>query len=166
MSVYDAGGISAQFVILNTEYEGEVLSYSEQQQKKMDTDELLTWEDGSPKMMGVWTIDTGGKSSGKWEDRTGDGDWVKVDVEDDDGVRVIRAKAGLHTAIRDALRKAKARQSDFIGGRLRVKFVGTEKSQTKGYRPRKIFEAEFTKGEPKPDGVYADKTDEDDDFSV
>ena len=165
MGIYDGGGQSAQFPKIGTEYEGEVLSYRETQQKDMDTGKLVTWEDGSPKMMGVWTLDAG--ATGKWEDRTGDGDWVHVDVEDDDGVRTVYASGGLHTAIGAALRKAKVRGSDsFVGGTLRVKLIRTEKSQTKGYRPRKIFEAEFTKGEPKPDGVYADKTDEDDDFSV
>lgn len=167
MGIYDSGGIGAQFVKLNQEYEGEVIAFRETQQKDMETGKLITWDSGEPKMMGVWTIDTEGKSTGKWEDRTGDGDWVHVDVEDDDSVRTIYASSGLHTAIAAALRKAKARESDFIGGRLRVKFIRTEKAQTKGWRPRKIFEAEFTKGDGKSSGVYADNGPvEDDDFSV
>lgn len=165
MGMYDSAGISAQFMEIGEFLEGEVLSFSVREDTDMDTGVKKTWNDGSTVEIGVWEIDAG--ASGKWE-KNKKGTYVKVDVPDDDGVRTIWARGGIHTAIKAAVRDSRIKQEDFVGCRLRVELVDTvftDEARRKGWSPRKIFKAKLTPGKPKSDGMY-DKGSGDTDFDV
>lgn len=92
-----------------------------------------TWPDGEPKMMVIWTVQTNTRE----DDR-------------DDGLRDIYAKGGIYTAIRGALQASFPpgfEDSDVLGCILRVQFTGTMPPTQRGFSPRKLYEAKFTKVE-------------------
>lgn len=167
MGMYDGGALSAQFENVGDVIEGEVLSFEIKKDTDMDSGEVKTWPNGDPVEIGVWEVDAG--ASGKWEtDNKGKRVHVK-EIPDDDGVRSVWARGGIHTAIRNAVREARIKESDFVGCHLRVELVDTELSaeaRKKNWSPRKIFKAKLTRGEPKADGMYAKGDDTDDDFSA
>src|SRR5881275_1389402 len=86
------GAPSAKFDRLGQEVAGAVVATEVRQQTAFKTGEVLTWRDGSPRMMVVATLQT-----------------QQHDGPDDDGLRRLFIKGkSLTDAVRDAVRKAGA----------------------------------------------------------
>lgn len=133
-----AGGAKAfQFNNIGDTCQGEILEQVKRQQTSLSTGEKLTWDDGSPRMMLVMTIQT--------EDGNGD---------DDNGERTIYVRGGrfevasgkgssMKDAIADALRQVGLR-APRIGDKIAVAYTGEGKGK-KGYTPPKLYTAGYQK---------------------
>lgn len=98
------------------------------QQTDLQTGDPLTWNDGSPKMQLVVTIQTTLRADG-----------------DDDGKRRLFIKGkSLTDSVREAVRKAGAPGLE-LGGTLTVQLTGTEPSQTRGFNDRKLYAAAYAR---------------------
>ncbi len=122
-----AGVPSAKFPEVGTVVKGRIRAYEKTQQRNIDGD-LKVWDDGSPMWQIVFTVET---------------DERDAEVEHDDGTRKIYAKAGMLTAIREAVRAA-GHQGDLVGGTLAVKYVKDGPIKQRGYNPPKEYAASFT----------------------
>lgn len=110
------GGVSAKWPQVGYVVEGTVTSMEMRQQTDYDTGELLTWNDGSPRMqlvMGVQGEPTGETWTGLRN--------VRKALPDDDGHRVAYVKGGLQKALSQALRDAKAKPE--IGAYVRIERI-------------------------------------------
>lgn len=103
----------------NPEIDGTVVAAEQRQQTEFDSGKPLTWDDGSPRMQWVFTLQ------------------VAEPTSDDDGLRCIYAKGGnfevgegqgkaMQPAIFDAYRAAGV--TEIEGVRLRVKRTGLGKA--------------------------------------
>lgn len=152
MSKYDdinnfllsGGAKSFPFESIGDAVEGDIIDADVRQQTSMEG-ELLTWNDGKPRMQLVITLQT--------KLREG---------EDDDGVRTIYAKGGkydvakgegtsMRDAIADAVRTAGATKLE-AGDSLVVAFTGLGVAK-RGYQAPKLYTAGFRKAKA---GVSAD----------
>jgi hypothetical protein len=84
------------------------------------------WPQGDPKMQVVITLQT---------------DERDTSIEDDDGQRRLFAKKP--GAMLSAIVEALGGQRLEVGGRLAVKFTGTEPSSTAGFSPKKLYAAAY-----------------------
>jgi len=138
-----AGGRSAKF-----EREGDtVVGYIQHTEVRQQTDikdnRPLTWDDGSPRMQLVVTLET--------DDR---------DDDDDDGVRKLYVKGQMQKAVSDAVRKAGARGLA-IGGKLGVKYVSTAEPKQRGFNGAKQYTAKYeAPTQPVSDGFEPDPDDQ------
>lgn len=124
-----SGGISASFAgTPPITHKGKVLAESLQQQRDLQTGEKKWWDDDKtePMMQLVITLDTG---------------VIDPDVEDDDGVRKIYAKAQMLGAIRDAVKKSGHKGKTLVGGNLAVKYVRDGETKKRGFNPPKVYAA-------------------------
>lgn len=122
------GAPSAKFDRLGQEVAGTVVATEVRQQTAFKTGEVLTWRDGSPRMMVVATLQT-----------------QQHDGPDDDGLRRLFIKGkSLTEAIRDAVRKAGAGGLE-LGGRLKVAYVADGQAENPSMDPPKLYLAEFTR---------------------
>ncbi|QAX95607.1 hypothetical protein I5H03_gp039 [Mycobacterium phage Nibb] len=98
------------------------------QQTDLDTNEPLTWKDGSPRMQLVVTLQT---------------DLTDPDVEDDDGMRRVFVKGEMRKAVQKAVIAAGAKGLD-VGGELTLTYVGD--GEKKGHlTPPKLYSATYKK---------------------
>lgn len=118
---------SAAFPEIGTIVSGTVLKLEKVQQRDMDSGKPKFWEDGNPMWQYVFTIQT---------------ELRDENVEFDDGIRKIYAKAQMEKAIRDAIR-ASGNQGAIEGGVLAVKFVREDPPKKRGYNGPKIYAAKF-----------------------
>lgn len=73
-------------------------------------------------------------------------EYIFAGTTDDGDDKRIFAKRGLFYAIKEAAAQAGLTNwSELVGGTLIVKFTGEEASETKGFRPRKVYAAKVTK---------------------
>jgi len=124
-----SGGTSASFAgTPPITHNGKVVAESLQQQRDLQTGEKKFWDDEKtePMMQLVITIDTG---------------VIDPEIEDDDGVRKIYAKAQMLGAIRDAVKKSGHKGKSLIGGNLAVKYVRDGETKKRGFNPPKIYAA-------------------------
>jgi len=124
-----SGGTSASFAgTPPITHKGKVVAESLQQQRDLQTGEKKFWDDEKtePMMQLVITIDTG---------------VIDPEIEDDDGVRKIYAKAQMLGAIRDAVKKSGHKGKSLIGGNLAVKYVRDGETKKRGFNPPKIYAA-------------------------
>lgn len=98
-----------------------------QQQRDMQTGAPKTWDDGSPMLQLVVTLQT---------------DEHDQDIEDDDGRRRAYVKFNMKRAVADAVRKAKAKSLD-IGGHLTITYTGNGEQTKRGFAPPKLYEAAY-----------------------
>jgi len=135
--LFGGGGKAAKFDNIGDTVEGQITDAQITQQTDMETNQPLTWPDGSPRMQLVVTLQT----------------TERVD-EQDDGVRRIYAKGGryevasgtgtsLKDAIADAVRKAECRSLD-EGGTLKVGYTGEGKKTNRGFSAPKLYRATYT----------------------
>jgi len=135
--LFSGGSRAAKFENIGDTVEGTITDAVVSQQTDMETNQPLTWSDGSPRMQLVVTLQTEQKVDG-----------------DDDGTRRIFAKGGkyeavegtgtsMKDAIADAVKKAEARSLD-EGGTLRVGFTGLGKKTNRGFSSPKLFRATYT----------------------
>lgn len=134
--LFGGGGKAAKFEQVGDFIEGTITDVRMTQQTSMESNEPLTWQDGSPRMQLVVTLET--------THREGD---------NDDGLRRIYAKGGnfeiadgsgksMKDAIADAVRKAEARGIE-EGGTLKVAYTGNGKKTNRGYQAPKLFKASY-----------------------
>ncbi|QJD50470.1 hypothetical protein SEA_CHRIS_68 [Mycobacterium phage Chris] len=98
------------------------------QQTDLDTNEPLTWKDGSPRMQLVVTLQT---------------DLTDPDVEDDDGMRRLFVKGEMRKAVQKAVIAAGAKGLD-VGGELALTYIGD--GEKKGHlTPPKLYRATYKK---------------------
>jgi hypothetical protein len=135
--LFGGGGKAAKFDEIGDTVEGQITDAQITQQTDMETNQPLTWPDGSPRMQLVVTLQTN----------------ERID-DNDDGIRRIYAKGGryevasgtgtsLKDAIADAVRKAEARSLD-EGGTLKVGYSGVGKKTNRGFSAPKLYRATYT----------------------
>lgn len=132
------GGKAFAFEKIDDIVTGEVVAAELKQQTDVETGERLTWNDGSPRMQLVITLQT--------DLRVGD---------DDDGIRMIYAKGGKHdvasgegTSMKDAIAKAvRDAGANGIepGDQLAVAFTGLGVKKNRAYNAPKLYTASFRK---------------------
>ncbi len=123
---------SATFPEAGTTYEGRILELRMVQQRDFVSKQPKFWpNDGSPMMQAAITIQTDAR-----------------DDEQDDGKRVIYAKAQMRDAIRDAVTESgyDTTQS-WVGGVLKVRYEKDGVSE-QGLNPPKLYRAKFTPPAP------------------
>lgn len=98
-----------------------------QQQRDYTTQEPKHWDDGSPMMHLVVTLQT---------------DENDPEIEDDDGRRRIYVKNNMKRAVSDAVRKVKAKGLE-VGGHLTVTYTSNGEATKKGAQPPKLYSAEY-----------------------
>ena len=111
-----AGGApSASFPEVGAKIVGKVLDYELKQARDFGTKKPKTWEDGSPIMEAVITVQAE--------------QFEQVDEEDDGTRRIFVSSRGLRDAVRSAIKKSGHRGS-LVGGRLGVTYTadGEKKS--------------------------------------
>jgi hypothetical protein len=135
--LFGGGGKAAKFETIGDAVEGTITDAVVSQQTDMESNQPLTWPDGSPRMQLVITLQT----------------TERID-DNDDGMRRIYAKGGkyevasgagtsLKDAIADAVRKAGA-QSLTEGGTLKVGYSGEGKKTNRGFSAPKLYRAVYT----------------------
>ena len=133
--LFGGSGKAAKFEEVGDTVEGIITHIEKTQQTHMETQEPLTWPDGSPRWQLVITLQT--------EDQS----------EDDDGLRRIFAKGGryevsegtgtsMKDAIGDAVKKSGAKSFD-EGGWLKVGYSGVGKKTNRGFSAPKLFRAQY-----------------------
>lgn len=124
------GAPSAKFNQIGAEVAGTVVATDVRQQTDFKTGEVLTWRDGSPRMMVVATLQTQERDSHDYND---------------DGLRRLFIKGkSLTDAVRDAVRKAGAGGLE-LGGWLKVAYVADGQAADRASDPPKLYLAEFTR---------------------
>jgi hypothetical protein len=127
-----------------TTYAGEILNKRLRQQTDVTSGALKTWQDGSPMMQLVVTI--------QLEDD--DEHWDHED-EADDGRRNLYVRYKMADAVREAVKEAEADKLE-IGGWLSVTYTGDAKPARRGVSGAKLFEAEYEAPDP---SLVKDETD-------
>ena len=134
--LFGGGGKAASFEQMGDMVEGTIVDAKVSQQTSMETNEPLTWNDGSPRMQLVVTLQTKEKTD-----------------DNDDGQRRLYAKGGnfevasgkgkaLKDAIADAVKKSGASKIE-EGATLKVAFTGEGKKTNRGYAAPKLFTASY-----------------------
>lgn len=135
--LFGGGGKAAKFDNIGDTVEGVITDCQVSQQTDMESNQPLTWADGSPRMQLVITLQT----------------TERMD-DNDDGMRRIYAKGGryevasgtgtsLKDAIADAVRKAEQR-SLTEGGTLKVGYTGEGKKTNRGFSAPKLYRATYS----------------------
>lgn len=126
------GGQSATFDGVGESVTGTVESTEVRQQTDFQSGQPKTWDDGSPVMQLVVSLQT-----------------TLRDDADDDGVRKVYVKGSkkpgsqsLHDAVASAVRQSGAKGLE-EGGTLTVTYTGDEPPQTRGMFPRKLYSATY-----------------------
>lgn len=130
----EGGAPTAKFGHVGDTHRGRIVEMTTRQQKSIKG-ELLTWDDGSPKMMAVLTIQT---------------DERDPSIEDDDGKRRLFVKGDMVRAVREAVRGA-GRKMVELGGEVAVQYTGDGQARGVGYNPPKLYRAGY-----KPPAVAVD----------
>jgi len=127
MSILDsARAAAAKFPVLGTSVGGRVTEKpQERQQTDYKTDDPLTWNDGSPRMQWIITVQTDQR-----------------DDANDDGRRRIFAKGQMLKAIRRAVKEVDAKDIE-VDGILTVSYVGDGEPADEESKPPKIYEATY-----------------------
>src|SRR5215467_15542745 len=134
--LFGGTGKAAKLEEMGDSVSGVITHCEVSQQTSMDTNEPLTWADGSPRKQLVITLQTADHAD-----------------NDDDGLRRIYAKGGryevasgsgssMKDAIGDAVKRAGARTVE-EGGTLTVAFTGMGKKTNRGYNAPKLYKAKY-----------------------
>lgn len=122
-SAFFGGGIEAvKFEKPGDKVTGEVIGKELRQQTDFDSGKALYWNDGSPRMQVIVTLQ------------------VPTDDEDDEGERNLYVRGLMTKAVRDALKTAKLRDLE-IGHTLTVEYTGDAKPARKGVSGAKQYKA-------------------------
>lgn len=127
----EGGGIpSAPFDNIGDSWEGTIVRLEKQQGRDLETKELQTWDDGSPKYIILIDIQTNVRNP---------------DIPGDDGIRRLWVRGNMLTAIRSAMRVTQSKLR--TGGHLKVAYVRNGEQKQRGLNPPKLYEAEYTPSE-------------------
>lgn len=129
-SLLMGGGIpSAKFPNIGDTVTGVIESKPEvQQQRDYDTDELLWWDDGKPRLQIKVVLRTNQRDP---------------DIDDDQGLRALYLKAQLQSAVRDAVKASGAKGLE-VGGTLTVTYDHDGVTNNKKFNPPKQYVASYT----------------------
>jgi hypothetical protein len=120
---------SCSFLKIGTKYAGEILEMAQRQQRDFKTNKPMTWDDGSPRMQAVITLQT---------------EENDPEIEDDDGRRNLYLRFKAKDAVAAAIREAKAEDNGLeIGGWLEIEFTKQDKPKKRGESGTKYFEAYY-----------------------
>lgn len=144
-----SGAPAIKFTSVGDSVSGIITDAEVRQQRDYDSNEPKFWDDGKPMMEVILTITTSLRDSS---------------IEDDDGTRRVFCRGQMLTAMRDAVRKAKARKPE-VGGKVTITHSGLGEAKKRGFNPPKLFtvayepptavqmDAMFAEGEPTPAAV-------------
>jgi len=122
-----SGGIpAARFPAIGATVRGTVIRSEVAQQTDYASGTALTWDDGSPKMQVIITLQT---------------DERDPQIADDDGQRKLYVRGQMQAAIREALRTAGAKLE--AGGLLGVQYIADKPSEKRGFNPAKQYQAQY-----------------------
>lgn len=124
------GAPAAKFPEIGTTVSGTILASKVEDQRDIKTGEVKTFQNGDPMKQIVVTLQT----------------HEKVD-EDDDGKRRLFIKAGMFSAVRQAIQDAEAPTLE-EGGQLTVTHTGLGQPSAKGFSPPKLFTAIYERPDP------------------
>lgn len=121
------GGVpSAKFDAVGKVVKGTITSAEVGQQRDFTTGLPKSWDDGKPMMQLVITLQT---------------DERDPEVEDDEGIRRLFARANMLNAVREAVRKTGGKLE--VGGKLAVKYTGDGEAKTRGHNAPKLYSAQY-----------------------
>lgn len=133
---FSGGAKAFQFDNIGDTVSGEIVEMVKRQQTSLSTGEKLTWDDGSPRMMLVVTLQTG------------------ETTDEDNGERTVYVRGGRFeiasgkgTSMKDAIAEAlrtEGLRAPRIGDKLAVAYTGEGKGK-KGYTPPKLYTAGYQK---------------------
>ena len=113
-------GVALKFGGLGDTHEGTIVGIHSRQDKDMATGALKTWDDGSPKKVFIWELET------------------------NEGLGAMWVRGQLVTALRDAARAAGAKkQDDLIGAEVVVQHHELGEAK-KGMSAPKLYKAKIT----------------------
>ena len=135
--LFGGGGKAFKFETIGDTLDGTITDVQIAQQTDMESNQPLTWADGSPRMQLIVTVQTAERSD-----------------DNDDGLRRAFAKGGkyevatgtgtsMKDAIADAVKKAGARSLD-EGGTLKIGYTGEGKRTNRGFSAPKLFRATYS----------------------
>lgn len=133
-----SGVPSFKFDTIGATAKGPIVSLEMQQQRDIDTNQPMTWEDGKPRMQLRIVLATDTR-----------------DNDEDDGHRAVYVKGQMQAAIRDAIKTAG--QTQIVeGGILAVKYEKDGEKKKAAHNPPKQYRAQYQPPAPKPAAVDAD----------
>lgn len=124
------GAPSAKFASVGDTVKGSVVSAESRQQTDLDG-KAKTWDDGSPQMQIIITLDT---------------DERDPSIIDDDGKRRVFVKGKMLTALKEALKDAGAKLE--VGAKLAFQYTGDGTAAKAGYSPPKLYKVAYKAPEP------------------
>lgn len=122
-----SGSPAFKFEKIGDRLEGIIEDAEARQQRDYDTGEAKTWDDGKPMMELVLTLAT---------------DLRDPSIEDDDGSRRVFVRGQMLTALRQAVRKAKARKPE-RGAVVVITHSGLGEAKRKGFNQPKLFTVDY-----------------------
>jgi len=134
------GAPAAKFDEPGAKIVGRVLKYELVQQRDFGTKTPLVWDDGTPRMQAVITLQAE--------------EFTPIDEEDDGQRRLFVKSPKMREAIREAIKKS-GHAGPLVGGRLGIVFTKTGEGKNP-QNPPKLYAAKFEApvGDEPPD--YAD----------
>lgn len=139
------GGRSAKFEKVGDVVVGTICRVETRQRTDMDTGQLMTWQDGNPRMQLVIQLLT-----------------EEQEDNDDDGIRnlYVPIPSAMQKAIADAVRRS-GQHGIGEGGKLGVKYTSTAEPTRRGFNGQKLYTAKY---EPPVVSVETDREEEDEPF--
>jgi hypothetical protein len=119
---FGGGVAAAKFESHGDKVIGKVTEKELRQQTDFDTGKPLTWNDGSPRMQLVVTLQ------------------IAEPTEEDEGLRNLYVRGQMTRAIRDALKDAKVKDLS-TGHTVTVEYIGDDKPARKGVSGAKQYKA-------------------------
>lgn len=139
------GGVSCQFPKKGDSYTGTIVKKGRPRaQTDPESGETKTFKSGDVRRTMPVTL-VCADPLGRWDKEA----MERVDVEDDDGERVLWVQGQMKNAVRDAVIKAfkeagvKSKPGLELGGMLTVTYSSSIPSGKKGVNPQKVYTAEY-----------------------
>jgi len=139
------GGISCQFPKKGDSYTGTIVKTGKARaQTDPESGDVKTFKSGDTRLTKPVTLACA-DPLGRWDKEA----MERVDVEDDNGERVLWVQGQMKNAVRDAILKAfktakvRTKPGLELGGMLTVTYSSSIPSGKKGVNPQKVYSAEY-----------------------
>lgn len=136
---FASGAPSAKFDKIGTTVVGVVTEEPTMQQQTKPDGELKTWDDGSPMLQLVVSLQTADRDP---------------QIEDDDGIRRLYIKGQMRTAVQTALREAGVKGIS-VGDTLAVTYTHDGEKTNPAFSPPKQYVAVITPGQGDQSAFFA-----------